>query len=131
MNGFCSQLLPTDRSHFSTEDGLTNRPKESFQLPSEDLWVWESEWQLENTFNNELLDEGKKCIGITFFQSLVSTHLKAGPMLLISLRLTILKKDGNLVSVDGNGSGIGASLDSTNGSKWNQLIPTTRKSVYV
>ncbi len=56
MGGFCDELLPTDRPHFSSADGLEDRPRNSFKLPSLDSWQWESDWQIENTFENELLD---------------------------------------------------------------------------
>lgn len=56
VNGFCDQMLPTDRPHFSDETGLINREKSSVKLPSES-WQWEGDWTIENTFENELLSE--------------------------------------------------------------------------
>lgn len=55
VEGFTGSLLPTDRSNFSSENGVEPRQK-SDKLPS-DAWVWEGDWEIENTFQNELVAE--------------------------------------------------------------------------
>lgn len=55
IKGFCSTLLPTDRPRFSSADGLTDLPKESFQLRSKN-WVWESDWILVDNLDGEVLE---------------------------------------------------------------------------
>jgi len=53
VEGFCDSLLPTDRPKFSNEEGTEERnPK--MKLPCES-WGWEGDWQIENTFENELV----------------------------------------------------------------------------
>jgi len=42
-SSFTSKLLFTDRSKFSSQDGLVDLPKENFCLPSSS-WEWNSEW---------------------------------------------------------------------------------------
>ncbi|XP_021947922.1 tectonin beta-propeller repeat-containing protein isoform X2 [Folsomia candida] len=56
IDGFGKHLLPTDRAPFSSESGTEPREK-SDKLPS-DAWKWECDWQIENTFENELIAEG-------------------------------------------------------------------------
>ncbi|XP_067143428.1 tectonin beta-propeller repeat-containing protein 1 isoform X2 [Centruroides vittatus] len=53
-SGFTSKLLPTDRPHFSSEDGLTELPKENFQLPSPS-WQWEEDWYIEDSLDGQPL----------------------------------------------------------------------------
>ncbi|CAL4078311.1 unnamed protein product [Meganyctiphanes norvegica] len=53
--GFTSNLLPTDRTNFSSEDGLTDRTRDTINLPTSG-WTWEGQWQLDVAFNGNLLD---------------------------------------------------------------------------
>ncbi len=74
VDGFCDSLLPTDRQPYSSkciinftkkfndfvfcitgECGREPREK-SDKLPSQ-AWQWECDWQIENTFENELIAE--------------------------------------------------------------------------
>ena len=55
VDGFSHRLLPTDRPHFSSEDGTTESTKNSIALPSE-CWEWESDWQIETLFEGQVLD---------------------------------------------------------------------------
>lgn len=52
VDGFCNKLLPTDRTFYSSQDGLTDRDLKSVILPSQ-AWVWDDQWHLE------LLHEGQ------------------------------------------------------------------------
>ncbi|CAL8138024.1 unnamed protein product [Orchesella dallaii] len=65
VNNFCDQLLPTDRPHFSDETGLINRDKSYIKLPS-DSWQWESDWQIVDTFENQLLSQDGWTYAIDF-----------------------------------------------------------------
>ncbi len=42
------QLIFTDREHWSTESGEPS-PKESFVLPSDTNWKWESNWYIDES----------------------------------------------------------------------------------
>ncbi|XP_046393744.1 tectonin beta-propeller repeat-containing protein [Ischnura elegans] len=54
--GFSKNLLPTDRPHFSSEDGLVERELERVVLPSP-AWQWEeSSWRVEASLNGQPLD---------------------------------------------------------------------------
>ncbi|XP_014245754.1 tectonin beta-propeller repeat-containing protein isoform X2 [Cimex lectularius] len=55
LEGFSSRLLPTDRYHFSSEDGLTERSLEKIRVPSM-AWQWDSPWRIETVLNGEPLD---------------------------------------------------------------------------
>lgn len=47
IQGFTSQLLPTDRPSFSNYDGTKSTPKESFDLPSPS-WQWiDEDWKID------------------------------------------------------------------------------------
>lgn len=60
VGGFCDNMLPTDRPHFSDETGLVKRDKANINLPSES-WLWEGDWIIENTFENQLLSSDVSC----------------------------------------------------------------------
>lgn len=49
-------MLPTDRYPYSNEEGTENRAKEVVKLPSEG-WIWKGEWQVDNTFEGDIVDE--------------------------------------------------------------------------
>ncbi|CAG4980983.1 unnamed protein product [Parnassius apollo] len=55
LEGFTGRLLPTDRYHFSSQDGSKDRAIDSIRLPSM-AWQWEGEWQLELTLDGQPLD---------------------------------------------------------------------------
>lgn len=55
LEGFSGRLLPTDRYHFSSQDGTTDRSIDRVRLPSM-AWQWEGEWQLELTLDGHPLD---------------------------------------------------------------------------
>ncbi|CAL1279116.1 unnamed protein product [Larinioides sclopetarius] len=55
FNGFSIKLLPTDRPHFSSADGLVSLPQENFQLPSKS-WDWEEEWYVEDNLDGQPLE---------------------------------------------------------------------------
>ena len=52
--GFSSNLLPTDRPHFSNESGSQSLPKDSFYLPSPN-WNWEGHWTIVTYLNGQPL----------------------------------------------------------------------------
>ncbi|XP_063378138.1 tectonin beta-propeller repeat-containing protein isoform X2 [Cydia fagiglandana] len=55
LEGFSARLLPTDRYHFSSQDGTQDRAIHRIRLPSM-AWQWEGEWQLELTLDGHPLD---------------------------------------------------------------------------
>lgn len=55
LEGFSGRLLPTDRYHFSSQDGTKDRSIDRIRLPSM-AWQWEGDWQLEHTLDGQLLD---------------------------------------------------------------------------
>ncbi|KPJ16624.1 Tectonin beta-propeller repeat-containing protein [Papilio machaon] len=55
LEGFSGRLLPTDRYHFSSQDGSKDRSIDSIRLPSM-AWQWEGDWQLELTLDGQPLD---------------------------------------------------------------------------
>lgn len=55
LEGFSSRLLPTDRYHFSSQDGTKDRSIDRIRLPSM-AWQWEGDWQLELTLDGQPLD---------------------------------------------------------------------------
>lgn len=55
ISGFCDKLLPTDRPHWSSEDGLVGLPQEKFVLPS-NAWEWEEEWYVEDNLKGQPLE---------------------------------------------------------------------------
>lgn len=55
LDGFSSRLLPTDRYHFSSQDGTKDRSIDCIRLPSM-AWQWEGDWQLELTLDGQPLD---------------------------------------------------------------------------
>ena len=52
-----SRLLPSDRWHFSSEDGLREMPKEDFRLPTSN-WEWEGDWSVDENFAGQITDKG-------------------------------------------------------------------------
>ncbi|XP_047509859.1 tectonin beta-propeller repeat-containing protein isoform X1 [Pieris napi] len=55
LEGFSGRLLPTDRYHFSSQDGTKDRSIDCIRLPSM-AWQWEGDWQLELTLDGQPLD---------------------------------------------------------------------------
>lgn len=55
LEGFSGRLLPTDRYHFSSQDGTKDRCIDRIRLPSM-AWQWEGDWQLEHTLDGQPLD---------------------------------------------------------------------------
>lgn len=55
IEGFSSRMLPTDRFHFSSVDGLVSRSIEKIRLPSM-AWQWEGDWTLDCTLDGQPLD---------------------------------------------------------------------------
>lgn len=55
LDGFSSRMLPTDRCHFSSADGLVNRSIDKIRLPSM-AWQWEGEWTIDRTLDGQPLD---------------------------------------------------------------------------
>ncbi|KAI5637989.1 propeller domain-containing protein [Phthorimaea operculella] len=55
LEGFSSRMLPTDRYHFSSQDGTVDRSIDRIRLPSM-AWQWEGDWQLELTLDGQPLD---------------------------------------------------------------------------
>ncbi|GFU35560.1 tectonin beta-propeller repeat-containing protein 1 [Nephila pilipes] len=55
FSGFSDKLLPTDRPHWSSADGLVSLPQENFQLPSTS-WEWEEEWYVEDNLDGQPLE---------------------------------------------------------------------------
>ena len=41
-------MFPTDRWHWSSEDGKIQCPRESFKLPS-GCWSWDGDWFLDTS----------------------------------------------------------------------------------
>ncbi|KAG8180130.1 hypothetical protein JTE90_027084 [Oedothorax gibbosus] len=54
FNGFSQKLLPTDRPHWSSADGLVCLPQENFKLPSHS-WDWEEEWYVDDNLDGQPL----------------------------------------------------------------------------
>ncbi|XP_047527964.1 tectonin beta-propeller repeat-containing protein [Vanessa atalanta] len=55
LEGFSGRLLPTDRYHFSSQDGTKDRSIDYIRLPSM-AWQWEGDWQLELSLDGQPLD---------------------------------------------------------------------------
>lgn len=55
LEGFSGRLLPTDRYHFSSQDGTKDRSIDRIRLPSM-AWQWEGDWQIELTLDGQPLD---------------------------------------------------------------------------
>ncbi|XP_054724714.1 tectonin beta-propeller repeat-containing protein 1-like [Uloborus diversus] len=55
IHGFSDSLLPTDRPHWSSADGLISLPKNNFSLPSKG-WEWEEEWYIEDNLKGQPLE---------------------------------------------------------------------------
>ncbi|XP_064478483.1 tectonin beta-propeller repeat-containing protein 1-like [Ornithodoros turicata] len=53
--GYCTRFLPTDRPHWSSEDGLSARPKESITLRSGN-WEWEDCWHIDGKLDGVPLE---------------------------------------------------------------------------
>lgn len=53
-SGFSHHLLPTDRPRWSSQDGLTARPKEKIKLPTLG-WEWEGDWSIEDNLEGQPL----------------------------------------------------------------------------
>ncbi|CAK1552037.1 unnamed protein product [Leptosia nina] len=65
LEGFSSRLLPTDRYHFSSQDGTKDRSIDGIRLPSM-AWQWEGDWQLELTLDGQPLDHDGWCYAVDF-----------------------------------------------------------------
>ncbi|KDR11313.1 tectonin beta-propeller repeat-containing protein isoform X6 [Zootermopsis nevadensis] len=55
LEGFSGRLLPTDRFHYSSQDGSHDRSLDKIRLPSM-AWQWEGDWHLETTLDGQPLD---------------------------------------------------------------------------
>ncbi|XP_014203430.1 tectonin beta-propeller repeat-containing protein [Copidosoma floridanum] len=55
IEGFGGKLLPTDRYHFSNQDGTVDRSRDKVKLPSM-AWQWEGDWCIETTLDGQPLD---------------------------------------------------------------------------
>lgn len=55
LEGFSGRMLPTDRYHFSSQDGTKDRSIDCIRLPSM-AWQWEGDWHLELTLDGQPLD---------------------------------------------------------------------------
>lgn len=51
LDGFSARLLPTDRFHYSSEDGTVDRSWDIVELPSR-AWAWESDWHIETVMDD-------------------------------------------------------------------------------
>ncbi|CAG0888008.1 unnamed protein product [Cyprideis torosa] len=56
-DGFCSALLPTDRHHFSTQDGTRERRMDKIELPSL-AWRWDTAWSVDEIFHGKQVKMG-------------------------------------------------------------------------
>ncbi|XP_019761431.1 tectonin beta-propeller repeat-containing protein isoform X1 [Dendroctonus ponderosae] len=65
IEGFSSRLLPTDRFHFSNDDGTVDRAIDKIRLPSM-AWQWEGDWQIELTLNGQPLDHNGWTYAVDF-----------------------------------------------------------------
>ncbi|PSN51886.1 Tectonin beta-propeller repeat-containing protein [Blattella germanica] len=70
LEGFSGRLLPTDRYHYSSQDGTRDRGLDKIRLPSM-AWQWEGEWHLETTLDGQPLDHDVSESYITFMLLLV------------------------------------------------------------
>lgn len=73
IGGFGTHFLPTDRCHWSSKDGLTDRSLDKIRLPSM-AWQWESDWQLELNLDGQPLEKDVSnqenfCMGYVFHNS--------------------------------------------------------------
>ncbi|CAL4170784.1 unnamed protein product [Meganyctiphanes norvegica] len=68
MESFTSNLLPTDRAHFSSADGLTDRTLAFIHLPTL-AWTWEGPWHLHDTFQGQALDKEAWTYSVDFPRS--------------------------------------------------------------
>lgn len=76
-------MLPTDRPHWSSEDGLVALPKENFTLPSA-AWEWEEEWYVEDNFKGQPLEpEVSVCFIIS---SLLIFHRKTNDIFILNMQ---------------------------------------------
>ena len=56
VNGFSDKLLPTDRSGYSSIDGLQAKPKDKIKLPTM-AWQWESPWYVDTRLEGKPLEQ--------------------------------------------------------------------------
>ncbi|XP_011494826.1 PREDICTED: tectonin beta-propeller repeat-containing protein [Ceratosolen solmsi marchali] len=69
LEGFSGRLLPTDRYHFSNQDGSVDRSRDKVKLPSM-AWQWEGDWHIETTLDGQPLDHD----GWTYAIDFVATY---------------------------------------------------------
>lgn len=65
LEGFSGRMLPTDRCHFSSMDGLINRSIDKIRLPSM-AWQWEGEWTIDCTLDGQPLDHNGWSYAVDF-----------------------------------------------------------------
>ena len=65
IEGFCSNLLPTDRPHFSNMDGTAERSRETVHLPTM-AWMWDDDWHIETLFHGVQLPIGGWTYAVDF-----------------------------------------------------------------
>lgn len=65
LDGFSGRMLPTDRCHFSSMDGLINRSIDKIRLPSM-AWQWEGEWTIDCSLDGQPLDHNGWTYAVDF-----------------------------------------------------------------
>ena len=65
VEGFGSNLLPTDRPNFSNILGTQRRDRESVDVPSL-AWVWDDQWHIDTLFNGVQLEMGGWTYAVDF-----------------------------------------------------------------
>ena len=65
LDGFCANLLPTDRPHYSNVDGTLARSPDTIHLPTM-AWTWDDDWHIETLFNGNQLQMGGWTYAVDF-----------------------------------------------------------------
>jgi len=65
LDGFCNNLLPTDRPRFSSIDGTLERSPETIHPPTM-AWTWDDDWHIETLFNGHQLQMGGWTYAVDF-----------------------------------------------------------------
>ncbi|VVC27895.1 Peroxin/Ferlin domain,Beta-propeller repeat TECPR,Peroxin domain [Cinara cedri] len=65
VGSFSKRLLPTDRYHWSSENGKEEKLKVNIKLPSF-VWQWEHEWKLDTKLEEKDLDDDGWTYAIDF-----------------------------------------------------------------
>lgn len=76
LEGFSGRLLPTDRFHYSSQDGSCDRSLDRIRLPSM-AWQWEGDWHLEATLDGQPLDHDVSSFCVSYRMNVTTIKIWA------------------------------------------------------